>query len=343
MAVRTDSDLDPTQALALVLDGQDLTRVQARALFEQLMAGEMAPAYTGALLAALRAKGESVGEVAGAALAMRDAAIAVEAPPRTVDLCGTGGDGSGTVNVSTAAALVVAAAGVPVAKHGNRAISSKAGSADLLASLGVPLDLDPQAAAVMLAERKFVFLFAPHYHPAMRHAVPVRRALGVRTIFNLLGPLTNPARVRRQLLGVYDRRWVLPLAEVLGELGHERALVVYGEDGLDEISLSAETYGAEWLDGTVRPIRLTPEEFGFRRVDRRDLAGGDVDVNREKILAALCQRQGPIADWITLNAGAALRVAQDLPWTDAIEWARETIRSGKPLALIDSFDAEASS
>lgn len=325
-------DADQLEAL---LGGQSLSQAQARDLFAGLMAGQLSPARIAALLVALRAKGESVDEVSGAAEAMRAAAHRIASPAGAVDVCGTGGDRSGTVNCSTAAALVVAAAGVPVAKHGNRSVSSRSGSADVLEVLGVPIDRAPGDCERDLHEVGFAFLFAPLFHPAMKHAGPIRRELGIRTIFNLLGPLTNPAGVRRQLMGVFSARWVAPAAEVLGRLGAERAVCVHSEDGLDEISIAADTQIAEWNGREVLRSRISPEELGFRRASLSDLRGGTAEENAAILLRAFERPDGAVADWITLNAGAALRVARDLTWTDAIDLARETVRERRVFEVLE--------
>ncbi len=302
---------NPARAsLERLLAGRDLTREQAGELMTLMIGGETPPATTAALLTALRMKGETTDELAGLAAAMREAAVAVPPlPAGAVDTCGTGGDGSGTFNISTAAALVVAGCGVPVAKHGNRSVSSRSGSADVLAALGVAPDRAPDLAARDVAEVGIGFFFAPLCHPAMRHVMPVRRELGVRTVFNLLGPLTNPGRVRRQVVGVYDPRRLEQLAAVLGALGAERALVVHGEGGLDEFSLCGRSRVAEWRDGGVRTWETTPEEVGLSRCRPEDLRGGDAAENAQIIARVLDGRPGPARDAVLLNAGAALLAA----------------------------------
>lgn len=325
---------DP-ERLERLLGGESLDEAEAHGVFGDLMAGAFSPPQVAALLIALRAKGESVDEVAGAARAMREAGLRIVAPEGAIDVCGTGGDRSGTVNCSTAAGLVVAAAGVPVAKHGNRSVSSKSGSADVLEALGIPVDRGPAECERDLHEVGFAFLFAPLFHPAMKHAGPTRRELGVRTIFNLLGPLTNPAGVRRQLMGVFSARWVVPAAEVLGRLGAERAIVVHSEDGLDEISLAADSVIAEWDSAEVRRSRISPEELGFRRATLDELRGGSAEENAAILRAAFERPSGPVADWIALNAAAALRVARDLAWTDAVDLARETMRERRVPDLLE--------
>lgn len=325
--------------LETLLAGRDLDRETTRAAVGALMRGELDPAYVAGLLVALRAKGESVDELVGAAEAMREASVRIAAPEGAVDVCGTGGDRSGTVNCSTAAGLLVAAAGIPVAKHGNRSVSSRSGSADVLEVLGIPIDHGPAECERDLRELGFAFLFAPHFHPAMKHAAGPRRALGIRTIFNLLGPVTNPAGVQRQLLGVFAATWVEPMAEVLGRLGAVRAMVVHSEDGLDEIGLSSGTRIAEWVDGEVRSSRIDPEELGFQRRSLDDLRGGDATENAARILDAFERGEGAVAEWVTLNTAAALRVARDLAWTEAVDQARATLRSRGVLDLIERLRA----
>ncbi|MEO1268495.1 MAG: anthranilate phosphoribosyltransferase, partial [Myxococcota bacterium] len=246
-------------SLKKVIAGQPLTAAEAESAIEAIMFGDADPVAAGGLLTALATRGESVDEVTGAARAMRQAAQPFDSPlaKRAVDTCGTGGDGSGTFNISTAAAFVVAAAGVPVIKHGNRAVSSRSGSADLLQALGATIDLPPAAMSEVLEASGMAFLFAPVYHPAMRHAVPIRRSLGVRTLFNLLGPICNPAAVAHQVIGVFDARW-LALADVLRNLGSTRAMVVHGADGLDELSLTGVTFVTELHEGELTQTQLTP-------------------------------------------------------------------------------------
>lgn len=290
--------------LEKLLDGTDLTRDEARAWMQAVMTGEVGEARLAAALAALRVKGETVDEIAGFAEAMREAAETVEIGfPDLLDTCGTGGDASGTFNISTATALVCAGMGLKVAKHGNRAVSSKCGSADVLEALGVVVDLPPARAAGLVAEAGVAFLFAPRHHPAMRHAMPVRRALGARTVFNVLGPLTNPAGVKRQLLGVFRAELCGVMARVLGRLGSERAYVVRGEDGVDEVSITAPTRVAELRDGEVTEYRVTPEELGLTRCGLADLAGGDAETNAGHIRDVLSGAPGPRRDAVLINAG----------------------------------------
>jgi anthranilate phosphoribosyltransferase len=295
--------------LAALADGATLTSQQSEEAFEIIMSGGATPSQMGAFLMALRVRGETVDEIAGAARVMRAKVLPVKAPPGAIDTCGTGGDAQGTYNISTAAALVVAGGGVPVAKHGNRALSSKSGSADVLAALGVNLDCDMALVEKSLAENNIGFLMAPRHHAAMKHVGPTRVELGTRTIFNLLGPLSNPANASRQLIGVYHRQWVRPVAEVLAQLGSERAWVVHGSDGLDEITTTGATYVAELKGGRVTTFDILPEDVGLTRADPKDLKGGDPATNAKAIRELLDGKPGPYRDVVVLNAGAALLVA----------------------------------
>ena len=323
--------IEPREALRRVTSGESLDRDEAEDLFGRMIDGEVSDPLKAALLVALRMKGEAVAEMAGAATAMRRRATPI--PHRreaVVDTCGTGGDGRGTFNISTAAALVAAAAGAPVAKHGNRSISSRSGSADVLAALGVRLDEDPATAGRALEEVGICFLFAPYFHPGMREVMPVRRELALRTIFNLLGPLINPAGARRQLMGVYAASLVEPIGHVLAELGTEHALVVHGDDGLDEITTTGITRICEVRGGEVRAYTIEPEALGIRRAELAELAGGGPDENAGLMREVLASGTGPLADITVLNAGAALYVAglaADLP--AGVERARDALVSGR--------------
>jgi len=295
--------------LAALADGAKLTQQQSEEAFEIIMSGGATPSQMGAFLMALRVRGETVDEIAGAARVMRAKVLPIKAPLGAIDTCGTGGDAQGTYNISTAAALVVAGGGVPVAKHGNRALSSKSGSADVLAALGVNLDCDMALVERSLVENNIGFLMAPRHHAAMKHVGPTRVELGTRTIFNLLGPLSNPANAARQLIGVYHRQWVRPVAEVLAQLGSERAWVVHGSDGLDEITTTGATYVAELNGGRVTTFDILPEDVGLKRADAKDLKGGDPAFNAKAIRELLEGKHGAYRDIVVLNAGAALLVA----------------------------------
>ncbi len=300
-------------ALGRVIEGVDLDLEDMKGAMREIMTGEATPAQIGGFLAALRMKGETVTELTAAAQVMRELATRVEMPPalheRLVDVVGTGGDGANLFNVSTAAAFVVAAAGGLVAKHGNRSVSSRTGSADLLEAAGVALDLAPEAVARCVREVGVGFMFAPRYHTAMRHAVGPRREMGVRTLFNLIGPVTNPALAPRQLTGVFDGRWLDELAQVLNRLGSHRALVVHSEDGLDEISPAAPTDVVELRDGVTHRYRIDPEGVGLERCELDSLRIEDSRASLELIRGAFAGEPGPARTMIALNAGATLYVA----------------------------------
>jgi anthranilate phosphoribosyltransferase len=293
--------------LAKLVDGQVLSDAEAHAFFAACLRGEPTPAQVAAAVTALRIRGETVGEIAAFATAMRDAALTLDHPYDVIDTCGTGGDGQHTFNISTAAALVLAGAGLKVAKHGNRALSSKSGSSDVLSALGVNLAATPAQQLRALDRAGIAFLFAPAYHGAMRHVGPVRAEIGFRTVFNLLGPLSNPASAKRQVMGVYDPRLLEPLAEVLGRLGAKRAWTVHGQ-GLDELTTTGATEVAEWKDGGVRRFTVTPEDAGLPRADIADLRGGDAEENATALRALLDGAKGSYRDIVLLNAAAALVV-----------------------------------
>lgn len=315
--------------------GASLSETEARAAFEVIMSGEATAAQIGAFLMALRLRGETVEEISGAAAVMRSKATPVAAPAGAIDTCGTGGDARGTFNISTGAALVAAAAGVPVAKHGNRAMSSKSGSADVLAALGVNLDADMALVETALREANIGFLMAPRHHAAMRHVGPVRTELGTRTIFNLLGPLSNPAGAKRQVMGVFAAHWLEPLATVLGRLGAEHALVVHGSDGLDELTTTGVTHVAEYKDGRVSTYDVTPEDAGLPRARLENLSGGDADHNAAVIRAMLDGQAGAYRDIVCLNAAAALMVAgRATNLMDGAKMAAQAIDSGAAKATL---------
>lgn len=294
--------------LGKLVEGRVLTAAEAQDFFAACLRGEPTPAQVAAAVTALRIRGETVDEIAAFATAMRQAALTLDHPYDAIDTCGTGGDGAHTFNISTAAALVLAGAGLKVAKHGNRALSSKSGSSDVLSALGVNLAATPAQQRRSLDEAGIAFLFAPHYHGAMRHVGPVRAEIGFRTVFNLLGPLSNPAGARRQVMGVYDPRLLEPLAEVLGRLGATRAWTVHG-DGLDELTTTGPTQVAEWRDGAVSRFEVTPEDAGLRRASIESLRGGDAEENAAALTALLAGAPGPYRDIVLLNAAAALVVA----------------------------------
>jgi anthranilate phosphoribosyltransferase len=326
-------------AIAKVVEGGDLDGVEMNAAMRAIMSGEATPAQIGGFLLALRMKGETVVEIAAAAQVMRELSLRVEVGPEgLVDTCGTGGDGAGLFNVSTAAAFVVAAAGGRVAKHGNRSVSSASGSADVLEALGVRIELPPTAITRCIDELGFGFMFAPAHHRATRHALGPRRELGVRTLFNLLGPLTNPALPPNQVVGVYSATLVEPIAHVLLRLGSRHVLVVHADDGLDEISLGAATQVAELNDGAVRCYSITPEQFGLCGVPSTQLAVPDVAASVATLRAALGGEAGSARDIVALNAGAALYAAGLAPTLAAgVARAGEVLASGAPLTRVTAL------
>lgn len=329
---------DPHACLRAVTAGRDLTAAEAEALFDTIMEGGATPVLIGALLAALRTKGETVDEIAGAARVMRAKAERVEtARAPLVDTCGTGGDFSGTFNVSTTAAFVVAAAGVAVAKHGNRAASSRSGSADVLEALGVAIDLTPAHVGACVDEVGIGFLFAPRFHPAMKHAIGARREIAIRTLFNLLGPLTNPAGATRQVIGVPAPDVVEPIAAVLRDLGSEHALVVHGREGLDEISVAGPTIVAEVADGTISTDEVTPDDLGLGSHAPDAVLGGDAAENA-RITRAVLEGKGTDAQSaiVAANAGAALRVGgKAASLKEGVELARTVLASGEAARVLD--------
>lgn len=332
-------------AIKRMVDGAHLERDEMHDVFAALMDGQASDVQKCAFLIALRMKGETPEEITGAAMAMRERVTPLDLPAdgmreNLVDTCGTGGDGRGTFNISTIAALVAAGAGANVAKHGNRAVSSSCGSADLLSALGVHIDLDAQRMSIVLRRAGIAFLFAPKLHPAMSAVAGVRRELGVRTIFNVLGPLTNPAFARRQVLGVYADRLVETVARVLAALGAEHAMVVHSRDGLDEISLSAPTHVCEVRDGEVHSYELIPEDLGVPRHPIESLAGGDVWQNAAIARSVLEGEEGPRHDIVAANAGAALYVAGLAPTIrEGVTMAREALHGGQALAKLQELVA----
>ena len=331
-------DLRPT--LARVAAGPRLSEAEAEAAFEIIMSGNATASQMGGLLLAMRVRGETVDEITGAARIMRSKALAIKAPPGAVDTCGTGGDGTGTFNVSTATALVLAGAGVPVAKHGNRALSSKAGSADVLTALGVNIDCDMAVVQRCLDEIGIGFLMAPRHHSATRHVGPTRVELATRTIFNLLGPLSNPAGATRQLVGVFAPEWVVPMAEVLGRLGAEHVWVVHGS-GMDELTTAGVSTVAAYKDGAVRSFEVTPEDAGLPRAPLDALKGGEPAHNATLMRSVLGGEKGPLRDITLLNSAAGLIVAGragDLRAGAAL--AAESIDAGKAAAVLARLVAE---
>jgi anthranilate phosphoribosyltransferase len=333
--------MDMQQAIRAVTQRRDLSEDEMTAVMSLIMNGEATPAQIGGFLVGLAMKGETVEEVTAAARVMRDLATRVAvAAEHLVDTCGTGGDASGSFNISTASAFVVAAAGGRVAKHGNRSVSSKSGSADVLEAAGINLDLTPEQVARCIDEVGVGFLFAPRHHGAMKHAIGPRREMGVRTLFNVLGPLTNPAGAPNQVLGVFSNRWLEPMAEVLGRLGSRHVMVVHAEDGLDEISIGAPTRVAELRDGQVKVYLVSPEDFGLERADLSELRVEDATQSLAMIRGVLEGRPGPARDIVLLNAGAAIYVAglaESL--ADGLVKARKTIDSGAAAEKLEQLVA----
>ena len=331
-------DFSLVPLLAKAVDGEDLSVGEAASAFGHIVSGDASPVRTGALLAALQTKGLAPSEVAGGVQALRGAMIPVQAADREtlVDTCGTGGGRVSTFNISTAAALVVAAGGVRVAKHGNRSFTSKCGSADVLEALGVEVQLTPAGMARVLAEAGIVFMFAPLLHPAMRHVVPVRRDLGITTIMNLLGPLTNPAGARRQVVGVADPAFLELVVHALAELGHERALVVHGEPGLDEISPCGPTHVAELRGGEVSAWEVAPRELGLEEARPEELAGGEPEENAAVVRAVLAGERGAARTAVLINAAAAFYVAgRAVSLAEGVAAARQALDSGMAAAVLD--------
>lgn len=333
--------MDMPSAISAVLERQDLAPEQMRAVMHTIMSGAATPAQIGGFLVGLRMKGETVGEITAAAQVMRELATRVEvSPAHLVDTCGTGGDGAHTFNISTAAAFVAAAAGAKVAKHGNRSVSSKSGSADVLEAAGMSLNLSPAQVACCVETLGIGFLFAPNHHGAMKHAIGPRREMGVRTLFNLLGPLTNPAAAPHQVLGVFSEVWLAPLAEVLMRLGSRHVLVLHAEDGLDEISISSATHVAELKDGAISRYLITPEQFGMTRTALSSLCVSTASESLAMLHRVLDNEPGPPRDIVALNAGAAIYAAaceDDLE--SGVLRALEVIASGAARAKFEALSA----
>jgi anthranilate phosphoribosyltransferase len=326
--------------LGKLATGAALSRDEAAHAFDRMMSGEATPSQMGAMLMALRVRGETVEEITGAVSAMRAKMLRVKAPPDAIDVVGTGGDASGSFNISTCAAFVVAGAGVPVAKHGNRALSSRSGAADVLSALGVRIDLTPEQIAHCIKHAGIGFMFAPAHHPAMKNVGPTRVEMGTRTIFNLLGPLSNPAGVKRQMIGVFSRQWLEPFAQVLKNLGAERVWVVHGSDGLDEITTAGPTSVVALENGLVRSFEIAPEDVGFKQSKPEVLRGGDAEANAATFKTVLSGQDGPLRDVILLNAAAALVVAErakDLQ--EGVALAGKSLTSGEAQRRLDRLIA----
>ncbi|MER8378903.1 MULTISPECIES: anthranilate phosphoribosyltransferase [unclassified Mesorhizobium] len=321
--------------IAKVAAGSALSFEEAREAFDIIMSGDATPGQIGGFLMALRVRGETVSEIAGAVATMRAKMLRVEAPEGAIDIVGTGGDNSHSVNISTASAFVIAGSGVPVAKHGNRGLSSLTGAADVLIALGVKIDIPPETIGRCIHEAGVGFMFAPAHHPAMKHVGPTRVELGTRTIFNLLGPLSNPASVRRQMVGVFLPEWIMPVAETLKELGADHAWVVHG-DGYDEITTTGETQVAELAGGEIRSFVLTPEAVGLKRHTKDELRGGDAAHNAQALRDMLGGAAGAFRDTVLMNAGAGLVVAgKATTLADGMVTAAQAIDSGRALKVLD--------
>lgn len=325
--------------LAKVADGQSLTQNEAATAFDIMMSGEASEAQIAGFLMALRVRGESIEEITGAAQTMRNKATRVEAPENAVDTCGTGGDSKGTFNISTAAAFVTAGAGIPVAKHGNRSFTSKSGSADVLEALGVNLDISPDQVSQCITYAGIGFMFAPAHHNAMRHVGPTRAALGVRTIFNLLGPLSNPAGTQHQVIGVFDKKWTEPLAHVLKNLGAKSVWVVHGDDGMDELTTTTTSQvTALNASGEITTFRIQPEDVALPRAQPQDLLGGTAQDNAKAIQNLLAGAEGAFRDIVCLNAAAAICVAKNTKdLHNAVTIAKESIDSGRAKACLEKL------
>ncbi len=334
-------DMNQLKALlGVAATGAKLTEAQAEQAFDIMMSGNATPSQMGAFLMALRVRGETEEEITGAARVMRAKALRIKAPPGAIDVVGTGGDATMTFNVSTAAAIVTAGAGVPVAKHGNRAISSKSGASDMLAALGFNLDCDFSLIERAIAEAGFGFMLAPRHHGAMRHVGPTRVELGTRTIFNILGPLTNPAFVKRQLVGAFARQWIEPMARTLGNLGCEYAWVVNGSDGMDELTLTGSSHVAELKNGKVSTFEVSPEDAGLRCVMPAALKGGDGAENAARLRAILAGERGALRDFVLFTAAAALLIAgKAKSLKDGVGVAAQSIDSGRAKAVLEKAAA----
>lgn len=329
------------ELISKIVNKEDLSGREVEILFNEIMEGNLTDAQIGAVLIGLKMKGETIQEIAAAAKVMREKAVKVHIKDKSklVDTCGTGGDKVDTFNVSTISAFVVAAAGGKVAKHGNRSVSSKCGSADIMQALGVNIEMSPQQVARAIEEVGLGFLFAPIFHPAMKNVIRQRREIGVRTIFNILGPLSNPASTDYQLIGVYDASLVEPITYVLKELGLKRAFVVHGMEGLDEVSLTTETLVGELNEGDIDIYTVKPEDFGLKRVDIRELEGGDIEINKKIALDILSGKDNsPKTDFVALNSAFSLYLIGIAPSIkEGVEMAKQTIKSGKPMEVLEKL------
>lgn len=326
------------EAIYKVVNKEDLTYEMAEEVMDEIMSGKATEIQMSSFLTALRMKGETIEEITACAAGMRKHAVRLLHEMDVLEIVGTGGDEANTFNISTTSSFVVSAAGIPVAKHGNRSVSSKCGAADVLEALGVKITISAEESAEILKKIGICFMFAQNYHSSMKYVAPVRKGLGIRTVFNILGPLTNPAGANMQLLGVYDEALVEPLAKVLINLGVKRGIVAYGQDGLDEISLSAPTTCCEIRDGKLKSFVLNPEDYGFKLCKKQDLVGGDPTENAEITRSILKGDKGPKRDAVVLNSAACIYMVNDnMTFADAIKTAEDIIDSGKAKAQLDKF------
>ncbi|WP_417581460.1 anthranilate phosphoribosyltransferase [Pelagibacterium sp.] len=332
--------MDIKGALNRIADGKDLTGTEMRQVMDIIMSGEATASQIGAFLMGMRVKGESVGEIAAAVSIMRKKMVPVDAPDDAIDIVGTGGDGAGTLNISTGASIVVAAAGVPVAKHGNRALSSKSGSAEALQKLGISLELSPEQISACIREAGIGFMFAPNHHPAMRHVGPTRSEMGVRTMFNLLGPQSNPAGVKRYVLGVFDNEWVEPVAAALLANQAQSAWVMHGDSGLDELSTTGPSFVSQIKNGNLTSFEVTPEDAGLPRARLDDIIGGDPEYNAGELRKLLDGAKGAYRDIVLFNAAAAFIVAEKVETLpEGVAMGAEAIDSGKARATLEKLVA----
>lgn len=331
------------EAIAKLINKENLTYTEAEQVMNEIMNGETTESQTASFLTALKMKGETTDEITACAAVMREHALRVNHENEVIDIVGTGGDGAQSINISTISAFVAAAAGVSVAKHGNRAASSKCGTADCLEALGARLDVEPEKNEQILKDTGMCFLFAQKYHTAMKYVGPVRKSIGIPTVFNILGPLTNPARVNYQLLGIYSEDLAVPMLTALSNLGVKRAMAVYGTEKLDEISACAPTKVYELRDGEITDYTITPEQFGFERGGADELKGGEPSENAQILRRILGGEKSAARTAVLLNAGAAIHIVKDVPMEDGIRMAREAIDSGAALAKLDEFIAATNS
>ena len=325
------------EAIVKLTNKEDLSYEMAETSMDEIMSGQATPVQMSAFLVAMAMKGETIEEITACASGMRKHCVKLLQDQDVLEIVGTGGDHSNSFNISTTSSLVISAAGVPVAKHGNRAASSKSGAADVLEALGVKITIEPEKSAEVLKKIGICFLFAQNDHLSMKYVAPVRKELAIRTIFNILGPLTNPAGANLELMGVYDEKLVEPLARVLANLGVKSAMVVYGQDGLDEISMSAPTTVCEVRDGNYESYVITPEQFGFERCKKEDLAGGTPEENAKIARRILEGEKGPKRDAVVLNSAAAIHIAKGISMEEAVKEAKEIIDSGKALKQLEEF------